>query len=208
MDGDGDLDVISSSQNDDKIAWYENLDGFGQLSDQRIVSVTADRVLQVIPADMDGDGDVDLYLCRSSGTSRTNWLLVNDGEGVFGEEGGNRGVDSTASCRSMAWADVDGDGDVDLLVVAYNSGDQLFLNDGSGSFVSVGGDRGFADTAYGVGVGVGDVDGDGELKTNMVGMPKEPWGISNNAAGRFGPPKWEDARFTLPATSPQAITLR
>lgn len=53
-----------------------------------------------------------------------------------------------------------------------------------------------------------DVDSDGELKTNMVGMPKEPWGISNNAAGRFGPPKWEDARFTLPATSPQAIKLR
>ncbi|MFK7914163.1 MAG: DUF2141 domain-containing protein [Pseudomonadales bacterium] len=53
-----------------------------------------------------------------------------------------------------------------------------------------------------------DVDGDGELKTNMVGMPKEPWGISNNAAGRFGPPQWEDARFTLPATSPQAIELR
>lgn len=53
-----------------------------------------------------------------------------------------------------------------------------------------------------------DVDGDGQLKTNMVGMPKEPWGMSNNAAGRFGPPKWEDARFTLPAEEPQTINLR
>ena len=53
-----------------------------------------------------------------------------------------------------------------------------------------------------------DVDGNGELKTNLVGIPKEPWGISNNATGRFGPPKWKDARFTLPATGQQTITLR
>ena len=31
----------------------------------------------------------------------------------------------------------------------------------------------------------------------MVGMPKEPWGMSNNARGNFGPPKFEDARFEL-----------
>lgn len=53
-----------------------------------------------------------------------------------------------------------------------------------------------------------DRDSDGELKTNLVGMPKEPWGISNNAAGNFGPPKWQDAAFTIPATAPQLITLR
>ena len=44
-----------------------------------------------------------------------------------------------------------------------------------------------------------DVDGDGEMATNLLGMPQEPWGTSNNAKGRFGPPKWEDARFELGA---------
>lgn len=53
-----------------------------------------------------------------------------------------------------------------------------------------------------------DVDGDGELKTNMLGMPKEPWGMSNNASGSFGPPKWKDAKFTLPSSTQQEILLR
>ena len=46
-----------------------------------------------------------------------------------------------------------------------------------------------------------DVDGDEELDTNLLGMPSEPWGTSNNAKGSFGPPKWEDARFELGASS-------
>ena len=37
-----------------------------------------------------------------------------------------------------------------------------------------------------------DVDGDGKMATNLVGMPLEPWGVSNDARGRFGPPKVAD----------------
>ena len=53
-----------------------------------------------------------------------------------------------------------------------------------------------------------DIDEDGKLKTNMIGMPKEPWGMSNNATGKFGPPTWEDARFALGPDSQQTIELR
>ena len=53
-----------------------------------------------------------------------------------------------------------------------------------------------------------DVDGDGELKTNMLGIPTEPWGMSNNASGAFGPPSWQDARFTVASQALQTITLR
>ncbi len=49
--------------------------------------------------------------------------------------------------------------------------------------------------AYAVSV-MHDIDNDGELDTNMVGRPKEPWGVSNDApAERFGPPKFEAAKF-------------
>lgn len=37
-----------------------------------------------------------------------------------------------------------------------------------------------------------DLDGDGEMATNLVGMPLEPWAVSNDARGRFGPPKVAD----------------
>lgn len=42
-----------------------------------------------------------------------------------------------------------------------------------------------------------DLNGNGRLDTNAMGVPKEPIGFSNNAAGAFGPPRFEQARFEL-----------
>jgi uncharacterized protein (DUF2141 family) len=42
-----------------------------------------------------------------------------------------------------------------------------------------------------------DEDSNKELNTNFIGMPKEGVGVSNNAKGHFGPPKYDDAKFTL-----------
>lgn len=49
-----------------------------------------------------------------------------------------------------------------------------------------------------------DLDSDGELKTNFIGIPREPVGMSNNAAASFGPPKYKDARFVV---ADQPLTL-
>ena len=49
---------------------------------------------------------------------------------------------------------------------------------------------------YGVQV-MHDINGNGELDANLVGMPTEPWGFSNDAAGSFGPPKWGQVKFKL-----------
>lgn len=42
-----------------------------------------------------------------------------------------------------------------------------------------------------------DKNEDGELNRNFMGIPREPWGMSNNAPARFGPPKWSDMRFEV-----------
>jgi len=53
-----------------------------------------------------------------------------------------------------------------------------------------------------------DVNGDGEMNSNPFGMPTEPFAFSNNAKGRFGPAKWDDARFEVTEDGAvQAITL-
>jgi len=44
-----------------------------------------------------------------------------------------------------------------------------------------------------------DVNDDGEMNTNPFGMPTEPYAFSNDARGRFGPAKWEAAKFTVTA---------
>ena len=36
-----------------------------------------------------------------------------------------------------------------------------------------------------------------KLDTNLFGIPKEPYGFSNNARSKWGPPKYEIAKFEL-----------
>jgi len=40
-----------------------------------------------------------------------------------------------------------------------------------------------------------DVDSNEKMKTNLLGMPKEPWGASLEGTQIFGPPKWGDVMF-------------
>jgi uncharacterized protein (DUF2141 family) len=52
-----------------------------------------------------------------------------------------------------------------------------------------------------------DVNNNGSLDSNFVGMPIEPWAMSNNAKGNFGPPKWEQAKFELSGPASQTLNL-
>lgn len=52
-----------------------------------------------------------------------------------------------------------------------------------------------------------DLDSNGELNSNWVGMPKEPYGFSNDAKGRMGPPDFEDASFEVVSDREIRITL-
>jgi len=74
VDGDGDMDVLSASFYDDKIAWYEN-DGSESFT-ERIISTAADGANSVYAADVDGDGDMDVLsasgkMTRSPGMRMT-----------------------------------------------------------------------------------------------------------------------------------------
>ena len=42
-----------------------------------------------------------------------------------------------------------------------------------------------------------DADRDFELDTNWLGIPTEKWGVSNDAAGWLGPPKFSQAELTV-----------
>ena len=54
-----------------------------------------------------------------------------------------------------------------------------------------------------------DVDGNGDLTLWPIGLPREAYGFSRNARGRFGPPAFDAAAFDLPATGArQAFDLR
>jgi len=49
---------------------------------------------------------------------------------------------------------------------------------------------------YGVAV-FHDENSNGKMDKNVLGIPLEPYGFSNNVRVTFGPPKWEEAKFTV-----------
>lgn len=88
-------------------------------------------------ADVDGDGDLDVYqgVDGTDVSGATSAIVLNDGDGTFSL--GATGDIAFAGDRpyGAAFTDVDLDGDVDLWVTEYPAAqDYLYLNDGSGNF--------------------------------------------------------------------------
>ena len=114
----------------------------------------------VAAGDVDGDGLVDLYFCRMGGP---NVLYRNLGNWRFADVTESAGVACPdLNAGGAVFADVDGDGDLDLLVSSIGQGTHLFLNDGRGhftrsSFGPLNGRYGAASMA------LADLDGDGTL---------------------------------------------
>ena len=87
--------------------------------------------------DIDGDNDPDLL----SANELDNALFVNNGNGFFSDETATRLPADDGETREADAADVDGDGDLDIILgnVSFSSGrppqNRLLLNDGSGIFV-------------------------------------------------------------------------
>ena len=131
--------------------------------------------------DLDGDGDLDIYLVQSGSLidpdKRTpgNQLYENLGDGTFrnatagsGTEGGDYGM-------GVACSDYDNDGDVDLYVTNYGP-NRLYRNDGELRFSEVGEQAGVAHEAWGASAAWCDYDRDGDLDlfcTNYVNWSAE-----------------------------------
>ncbi|MCA9981851.1 MAG: VCBS repeat-containing protein, partial [Anaerolineales bacterium] len=110
-DGDGDLDLVASSESDGFTRIYVNENGGIQTFASWSVSDESASSRDVVFADWDGDGDLELSIGYFS-TSRPNVIYNNINGNLettsFGPE--------VSDTRSIAWGDYDDDGDLDLVV--------------------------------------------------------------------------------------------
>jgi len=132
IDGDGDIDVLSSSRGDNTIAWYENTDGLGTFSNPKKIDENATFTWAVSATDIDGDGDIDV-LSASNGVGRLVWY-ENDGLGGFGSK---QIIEAnTVNIRAIYPIDIDGDNDIDIVTAAYNDNEIAWYENlnGQGTF--------------------------------------------------------------------------
>jgi len=181
MDGDGDMDVLSASWNDDKIAWYKN-DGAGFFTAQPSITETADGAYSVYAADLDGDGDMDV-LSASWYDDKIAWYM-NDGTGGFTAQSSI--TTAADGAQSVYAADLDGDGNMDVLSASwYDDKIAWYKNDGAGFFTAQTAITETADGAYSVYAADLDGDGDVDVLSASGNDDKIAW-YMNDGAGSFG----------------------
>ncbi|MCB9880402.1 MAG: VCBS repeat-containing protein [Planctomycetes bacterium] len=138
VDGDKDLDVFFGNSSGKQQQLYIN-DGKGVFKDETAtrMPVLAVSTRQIAVGDVDGDGDVDVFL---GNYQQQDMLLINDGKGVFKDETAARLPQWLNGTYGAIMADIDEDKDLDIFVGNYTSPTAptqaltLLLNDGSGKF--------------------------------------------------------------------------
>ncbi|MFN7941985.1 MAG: VCBS repeat-containing protein [Thermoanaerobaculia bacterium] len=166
LDGDGDPDLVAAAYNENGVFWYES-DGtpFNGGWTERSISLGAGGADDVLLADLDGDGDLDVA-CAQYLDDEISWYRNNGGSppsfASFFVDG-----DAYDGPRAVAAGDLDGDGDLDLAAVSETADAVVwYTNDGTpdvGEWARHRTDNGDSDGPKDV--ALADLDRDGDLDT-------------------------------------------
>ena len=203
--GDTDAAAASSSEYPDRL--WRNLRGAQFVPVETTSAATSPGYSHgVSAADFDNDGFTDVLVCRFG----QNRLLQNNGDGTFTDIS-DRLPPAPLWSTSAAFADVDGDSDLDVYVSSYvdadlseqlacnerrglactlrdftSQVDVLLINDGDGQFTDA--STGVRQSAAGSGLGVISLDYDADGRPDFfVGNDTTPNALLQNASADTGP---------------------
>lgn len=201
LNHDGWCDLYVANDGDPNQLWI-NQRGTGQFVDEGLLAGVAlnlhgqaEAGMGVDAADLDGDGDDELFVTNLTGESNT--LYHNLGECLFEDRTGTSGLRVPSlpyTAFGTRFLDMDLDGDLDLLTVngavrlqesllarhdpnPLRQPSQLYRNDGAEGFRDISPNSGPPWQEQGVGRGlcVGDLDNDGDLDLVLTvngGVPR------------------------------------
>lgn len=194
MDNDGDLDLVIGNVYTRQNNVYFN-DGTGHFSDEdrSFFDSGLDVIFGVALGDMDGNGDLDI-VAGSASPEDQNVVYLNDGTGHFPETSNyGTGSDNT---HGIALGDMDGDGDLDIVVGNRPEDDTVYYNDGAAGFTGVQ-QRPFGGLLESTtSVVVGDMNNDGRLDI-----------ITGEGSIDSGAIYLNVARTAVPANNPPSIDI-
>jgi len=137
IDADGDPDVFagSSATGNSSVAWFENTAGDASAWSQHLIAGTQDFPTDVRLADVDGDGDLDAFY-NAVGYATIAWKENTAGDGsTWADHIIENGL-STSAPNTVEPADVDRDGDVDVVVASRNSNNSAWFENANGAGTS------------------------------------------------------------------------
>ena len=135
FDNDGDLDIFFANSGDtedarEKNVIFRNDNGTFVKVDTLLGDLTADRDLSEGASwgDYDNDGDLDVIVANAdSAKGDASKFYLNNGDGTFTEHTADMFQDSSTYAYSISNADVDNDGDLDV-VIGRDGKNQLYIN--------------------------------------------------------------------------------
>ncbi len=170
VDGDGFLDIVSSSLQPCEPMHYFHNEGDGTFADWSERSRLQQQLgaFNVFQADYDEDGALDMLAVRGAwmgpvfGRQRDS-LLHQEADGTFRDVTRESNLGAVAVPTSTAgWADYDLDGDLDAYLGIEGFPNQLYQNQGDGTFRELAADAGVASRKIAKGIAWGDADNDGD----------------------------------------------
>lgn len=171
IDNDGDMDLFVTGQNDSgqTLARMYSNNGAGIFTEIPGTSFIAILAGAIAFADIDNDGDEDLFITGNNANQPLSRLYINNGTGTFTVSGETF---ANVYSSSVGFSDIDNDGDPDLLLFGNyapgqtNNITKLYRNNG-GTFSEITGTP-FQNLSTGS-ISFADVDGDGDEDVVLAG---------------------------------------
>ena len=191
LDNDGDQDLFVTNRLATNRLWRNDGDGtYTDITEESGLNTENRKSYSASFADYDNDGDLDLFVANYNATmtEMLNELYANNGDGTFTETTFTAGFAQDVKQSFIGeWTDFNEDGFLDLYVIRDRNAflNLYYENQGDGTFLEVGSERGLDVGINGMCSAIGDYNRDGAMDVFVAALQNENTLLTNDGTGNF-----------------------